>query len=160
MKYQIPGLYYHFGIPKRTFPEKLFGIYEHQVLKRKEPLVRGFDDYFYAPHSRHTESDREKIAQCEKLEILATSEITGPFILMAEEGKQIFVTGHPEYDRITLHNEYLRDKGKGLDIQLPYNYYPEDDCTKKPYLQWRSHANNLYTNWLNYYVYQRTPYEL
>ena len=154
------GLYYHFGIPKRTFPEKLFGIYEHQVLKRKEPLVRGFDDYFYAPHSRHTESDREKIAQCEKLEVLATSEITGPFILMAEEGKQIFITGHPEYDRITLHNEYLRDKGKGLDIQLPYNYYPEDDCTKKPYLQWRSHANNLYTNWLNYYVYQRTPYEL
>ena len=154
------GLYYHFGIPKQTFPEKLFGIYEHQVLKRKEPLVRGFDDYFYAPHSRHTESDREKIAQCEKLEVLATSEITGPFILMAEEGKQIFITGHPEYDRITLHNEYLRDKGKGLDIQLPYNYYPEDDCTKKPYLQWRSHANNLYTNWLNYYVYQRTPYEL
>ena len=154
------GLYYHFGIPKHTFPEKLFGIYEHQVLRRKEPLVRGFDDYFYAPHSRHTESDREKIVQCEKLEVLATSEITGPFILMAEEGKQIFVTGHPEYDRITLHNEYMRDKGKGLDIQLPYNYYPEDDCTKKPYLQWRSHANNLYTNWLNYYVYQRTPYEL
>lgn len=154
------GLYYHYGIPKRMLPEKMFGIYEHQVLKRKEPLVRGFDDFFYAPHSRHTESDQRELEKHKELEILAASEVAGPFILMAEEGKQIFITGHPEYDRVTLHNEYMRDKNKGLDIQLPYNYYPEDDCTKRPHLQWRSHANNLYTNWLNYYVYQRTPFDL
>lgn len=154
------GLYYHYGIPKRRLPEKKFGIFEHQVLKRKEPLVRGFDDYFYAPQSRHTESSQEEVEKHKELEILASSKDAGPFILMAGEGKQIFVTGHLEYDRMTLHNEYMRDKGKGLDIQVPYNYYPDDDCTKRPYLQWRSHANILYTNWLNYYVYQRTPYEL
>lgn len=154
------GLYYHYGIPKRMLPEKKFGIFEHQVLKRKEPLVRGFDDYFYAPQSRHTESSQKEIGKHKELEILAASKDAGPFILMAGEGKQIFVTGHLEYDRMTLHNEYMRDKGKGLDIQIPYNYYPEDDCTKRPRLQWRSHANILYTNWLNYYVYQRTPYEL
>jgi homoserine O-succinyltransferase len=154
------GLYYHYGIPKKLLPEKMFGLYEHQVLKRKEPLVRGFDDFFYAPHSRHTESDQQEIAKHKELEILATSQAAGPFILLAEEGKQVFVTGHPEYDRYTLHHEYMRDKEKGLPIQIPYHYYPDDDCTKKPPLQWRSHANNLYTNWLNYYVYQRTPYEL
>lgn len=154
------GLYYHYGIPKRRLPEKKFGIFEHQVLKRKEPLVRGFDDYFYAPQSRHTESSQEGVEKHKELEILASSKDAGPFILMAGEGKQIFVTGHLEYDRMTLHNEYMRDKGKGLDIQIPYNYYPNDDCTQRPYLQWRSHANILYTNWLNYYVYQRTPYEL
>lgn len=154
------GLYYHYGIQKHRLDKKLFGIYEHQVLKRKEPLVRGFDDLFYAPQSRHTEVRQEDIEKHSELTILAGSKEAGPFIIMAKEGKQIFVTGHPEYDRITLHNEYIRDKDKGLDIQIPYNYYPEDDCTKRPFLQWRSHANNLYTNWLNYYVYQRTPYEL
>lgn len=154
------GLYYHYGIPKRGLEQKMFGIYEHKVLKRKEPLVRGFDDYFYAPHSRHTESDHVAIKECEDLTVLAESEVAGPFIIIAQEGKQIFVTGHPEYDRITLHTEYFRDKNKGLPIQIPYNYYPDDDDTKTPNLQWRSHANNLYTNWLNYYVYQRTPYEL
>ena len=153
------GLYYHFGLPKRLLPEKLFGIYAHQVMNRKMPLVRGFDDVFMAPHSRHTTVDAADIHKCSELTVLAESEEAGVFLAMTEAGKQIFVMGHPEYDRMTLHNEYVRDKNKGLPIHMPLHYYPGDDDTKKPNLQWRSHANDLYSNWLNYYVYQSTPYE-
>lgn len=154
------GLHYHYGIKKMPLAEKLFGIFKHQVMNRKTPLVRGFDDVFYAPHSRHTTVAREEIMKEKQLTILAESKEAGVFLTIANEGRQIFVMGHPEYDRITLHNEYMRDKGKGLEISPPYNYYPEDDCNNLPVLTWRSHANNLYTNWLNYYVYQVTPYDL
>lgn len=154
------GLYYHYGIQKQMLDKKMFGIYPHTVLNRKVPLVRGFDDEFFAPHSRHTTVSRDDILSEKRLTMLAESEEAGVFLALAEDGKQIFVTGHPEYDRYTLHAEYVRDLDKGLDIDLPVNYYPDDDYTKKPRLQWRAHANNLYTNWLNYYVYQVTPYEL
>jgi homoserine O-succinyltransferase len=154
------GLYYHYGIHKQILDKKVFGLFEHNVLKRKVPLVRGFDDVFYAPHSRYTTVSREDILKCDKLEILAESEEAGVFIVIAEDGKQIFVTGHPEYDRITLDKEYKRDMGKGLDTALPKNYYPGDNSDLKPNLVWRAHANAMYTNWLNYYVYQVTPYDI
>ena len=154
------GLYHYYGIDKQKLPQKLFGIYEHKVANRKIPLVRGFDDVFLAPHSRHTETPREAIHACPDLTVLAESEAAGVFLAIAEDGKKIFVNGHPEYDRYTLQNEYFRDLNKGLPIQVPYNYYPDDDPSNKPLLQWRSHSNNLYSNWLNYYVYQTTPYEL
>ncbi len=154
------GLYYHFGLDKVLLPEKLFGVYEHKVMNRKIPLVRGFDDDFLIPHSRHTSVPAAAIHGCKELLVLAESEEAGVLLCMAEDGKQIFVMGHPEYDRMTLHNEYLRDKEKGLPIQIPKNYYPDDDPTNRPKLQWRSHSNNLYTNWLNYYVYQVTDYVL
>ena len=153
------GLYYHYGIPKHLLPEKKFGVYEHHVMNRKVPIVRGFDDYFMAPHSRHTEVRAEDIRAVKDLTILAESEEAGVFLAIADEGRKIFVMGHPEYDRMTLHKEYMRDKEKGLSIAPPVNYYPDDDDTKKPRLQWRSHGNALYLNWLNYYVYQQTPYE-
>lgn len=153
------GLYYHYGIPKRKLDQKMFGVYPHNLLKRKVPLVRGFDDVFYAPHSRHTEVAKEDILKHSELIILAESEEAGVFLVIDRDGKQIFVMGHPEYDRVTLHNEYMRDKNKGLPIEKPVNYYPDDDETKQPLLQWRSHGNILYSNWLNYYVYQQTPYE-
>ena len=153
------GLYYHYGIPKYMLDHKMFGLFEHKVSNRKIPLVRGFDDYFIAPHSRHTEVRREDIEKIPELTILAESDKAGVFLVMDETGKKIFVMGHPEYDRMTLHTEYMRDKEKGLDIKVPENYYENDDCTIKPNLMWRSHANALYTNWLNYYVYQQTPYE-
>ena len=152
------GLYYHYGIPKHMLKEKKFGVYEHHVKNRKVPLVRGFDDYFMAPHSRHTEVLKEDIEAVDDLTILAESEEAGVFLVIANEGRKIFVMGHPEYDRMTLHKEYMRDKEKGLPIAPPKNYYPDDDDTKKPRLQWRSHGNALYLNWLNYYVYQTTPY--
>lgn len=154
------GLYYHFGLNKELLPAKLFGVYEHKVMNRKIPLVRGFDDYFLIPHSRHTEVPAEAIHDCKDLTILAESEEAGVLLCMAGEGSQIFIMGHPEYDRMTLHNEYVRDKEKGLPIDVPKNYYPDDNPTLRPRLQWRSHSNNLYTNWLNYYVYQTTDYEL
>lgn len=154
------GLYYHYGIEKEPLSEKMFGVFSHRVRNRKIPLVRGFDDVFWAPHSRHTESPLEKVEADERLTVLADSEDAGLFLCMAKEGRQIFVMGHPEYDRMTLDSEYKRDLGKGLDIQMPVNYYPGDDAQKRPELIWRSHANNLYTNWLNYYVYQTTPYDL
>ena len=155
------GLYYHYGVKKKLLDMKLSGVYRHHVLNRKEPLVRGFDDYFYAPHSRHTEADREDILSNHELTVLADSKEAGIYLVMAKEGKQIFVMGHPEYDRITLDQEDKRDLEKGLDdIAMPVHYYPDDDCNRKPVLSWRSHANNLYTNWLNYYVYQITPYIL
>ena len=153
------GLYYHYGLKKYMLPRKMFGVYEHRVMNRKVPLVRGFDDYFMAPHSRHTEVRTEDIRNADALTILAESEEAGVFLAIADNGKRVFVMGHPEYDRITLDKEYKRDRDKGLPINLPVNYYPNDDETKKPRLQWRSHGNILYSNWLNYYVYQATPYE-
>ncbi|MCR1841325.1 homoserine O-acetyltransferase MetA [Murimonas intestini] len=154
------GLYYHYGLQKKPLDHKMFGLFWHKVLNRKIPLVRGFDDMFLAPHSRHTEVPIEDIRACSNITILAESEEAGFFLGMANEGRRIFVMGHPEYDRVTLDGEYKRDKGKGLDIQLPKNYYADNDPENKPLLLWRSHANNLYTNWLNYYVYQTTPYDL
>lgn len=154
------GLYHHYGLKKRQLPEKMFGLFWHKVLNRKIPLVRGFDDIFLAPHSRHTEVPIEDIRACGDITILAESEEAGFFMGMAKEGRQIFIMGHPEYDRVTLDGEYKRDLGKGMDIQPPKNYYQGDDPSVKPLLMWRAHANNLYTNWLNYYVYQSTPYDL
>ena len=154
------GFYHYYGINKRQLSQKLFGVYAHKVSNRKVPLVRGFDDIFMAPHSRHTETPSEAIHACKDLTILAESEKAGVFLAMAEEGKKIFVAAHPKYDRYTLNNEYHRDLDKGLPIQIPYNYYPDDDPEQRPLLQWRSHCNNLYSNWLNYYVYQTTPYDL
>lgn len=154
------GFYHYYGINKKLLPRKLFGIYEHNVSNRKIPLVRGFDDIFLAPHSRHTETPAEAIHECKELTVLAESPAAGVFLAIAEDGKKIFVTGHPEYDRYTLSNEYHRDLDKGLAIQIPYNYYPGDNPEERPLLQWRSHSNNLYCNWLNYYVYQMTAYEL
>ena len=154
------ALYYHFGINKVQMDAKVFGVFEHRVQNRKTPLVRGFDDVFLAPHSRHTTVPTEWIKAEERITVLAESDEAGVFLAMADEGKQIYVMGHPEYDRVTLHNEYMRDKNKGLEIDVPKNYYPNDDCENKPLLTWRSHANNFYTNWINYYVYQATPYVL
>ncbi len=154
------GLYYHFGLKKHMLPKKLSGIYKHKVMKRKEPLVRGFDDEFYAPHSRYTEVSAEDIHNCPSLKVVAESEEAGVYLCLTEDGKQIFVTGHSEYDRYTLDYEYKRDLGKGINPDIPVNYYPDDNPENKPLLLWRSHSMNLYTNWLNYYVYQVTPYEL
>ncbi|MEY8522390.1 homoserine O-succinyltransferase [Lachnospiraceae bacterium 38-10] len=154
------ALYHHYGLPKQDLSEKLFGVYAHRVSNRKVPLVRGFDDIFYAPHSRHTETPADQIRACRKLKVLAESEEAGVFLAISRDGRQIFVQGHPEYDRVTLHNEYMRDLNKGLPIHVPFNYYPDNDHTKKPMMEWRSHCNTLYSNWLNYYVYQNTPYLL
>ena len=154
------GLYYHCGIKKELLPKKLSGVYKHRVMNRKEPLVRGFDDIFMAPHSRYTQASRQQILDNPRLKVLADSDEAGIYIVLGDGGKEIFVMGHPEYDRLTLDQEYKRDIDKGIEPDLPVNYYPDDDCNRKPLLSWRSHANNLYTNWLNYYVYQITPYDL
>ena len=154
------GLYYHYGIGKTTLPEKLFGVYPHRVERRSSMLMRGFDDVFMVPHSRHTSVRREDIERCSKLKILASSEQAGVYAMATEGGRQIFITGHSEYDAGTLESEYLRDKNAGLPIHVPENYYPDDDDTKPPMVTWRSHANLLYQNWLNYFVYQTTPYDL
>ena len=153
------ALYHYYGIKKHQMDKKVFGVYEHRVMNRKVPLVRGFDDYFMAPHSRHSEMSRADIEAQEDVTILAESEEAGVFLVIDNAGRRIFMMGHPEYDRLTLHKEYMRDKSQGLPIEVPVNYYPDDDCTKKPRLQWRSHGNILYSNWLNYYVYQATPYD-
>ena len=154
------GLYYHYGIKKELLPKKLSGVYKHRVMNRKEPLVRGFDDVFMALHSRYTQASRQQILDNPRLKVLADSDEAGIYIVLGDGGKEIFVMGHPEYDRLTLDQEYKRDIDKGIEPDLPVNYYPDDDCNRKPLLSWRSHANNLYTNWLNYYVYQITPYDL
>jgi len=154
------GLYYHHHLQKKVLDHKVSGLYWHKVLDRKIPLVRGFDDEFLAPHSRNTEIPMEDVLRCQDLTVVAESEEVGLFLAIAKEGRQIFVMGHPEYDRVTLDTEYKRDLGKGLDIQMPENYYEKGDISKRPKLMWRAHANNLYTNWVNYYVYQSTPYEL
>ncbi len=154
------GFYHYYGIDKRRLPEKLFGVFEHRVLNRKIPLVRGFDDVFLAPHSRHTDTPSEALKACKELTILAESDRAGVYLAMAENGHKIFVTGHSEYDRLTLKNEYERDLGKRDDVSLPENYFPNDDPSQRPLLTWRSHSINLYSNWLNYYVYQATPYDV
>ena len=154
------ALYYHFGIQKIALDEKLFGIYHHRVAHRRTPLVRGFDDIFCAPHSRHTTVSPADIHANEQLTVLAESDDAGILLCMTLDGRQIFLMGHPEYDRYTLDAEYKRDLSKGLPIHIPVNYYPGDDPANKPVLSWRSHCNMLYSNWLNYYVYQVTPYDL
>lgn len=153
------AMYYYYGVPKYLLEQKMFGVFEHKVQNRKIPLVRGFDDYFMAPHSRHTQLLTEDIERCEDLIMLAKSRQAGPFLWMSKDGSRVFVMGHPEYDRITLDQEYKRDLDRGMKIAMPDNYYPGNDSTKKPLLQWRSHGNMLYANWLNYYVYQATPYD-
>ncbi len=154
------ALYYHYGIPKYERKEKLSGIYCHKVLHHSVPLTRGFDDYIMAPHSRYTEIRREDVEKHPELLILAESEEAGIFLIMSNDGRQIFVQGHPEYDRVTLDKEYHRDLDKGLDPMVPVNYYEDNDPNKRPILSWRNVANTLYTNWINYYVYQETPYIL
>ncbi len=154
------SLYHFYGLKKKQLPQKMFGLFWHRVMNRKIPLVRGFDDVFLAPHSRHTEVSVEDIRAVKKITILAESDEAGFFLGMADGGRKIFIMGHPEYDRVTLDGEYKRDLGKGMDIQMPKNYYENNDCNNKPLLLWRAHANNLYTNWLNYYVYQSTPFDL
>ena len=154
------GLYYHYGIHNELLDKKVFGIYEFRVHHRKEPLLRGFDDVFLAPHSRYTTIRREDVEQCEKLRILASSEQAGVYMLMTDGGRQVFITGHSEYAFDTLQKEYLRDKAQGVRPVMPEHYFPRDDDTKTPPNTWRAHANLLYQNWLNYYVYQTTPYDI
>ncbi len=154
------GLYYHYGIKKHPLPEKLFGIFEHEVDYKKSILFRGFDDKFMVPHSRHTTILREEIEKVPELKILSSSEKAGVYVVSTDKGRQIFVTGHSEYDADTLNKEYLRDKNAGLPIHVPENYFEDDDDTKPPKVTWRSHANLLYSNWLNYFVYQATPYNI
>lgn len=154
------GLYHRYGIRKHLLDAKLSGIYQCHVLDRKHPLVRGFDDYFMSPHSRYTTVDREEVKNCKELEILADSKEAGVYIVMSRNGKHVFVMGHPEYDRMTLDQEYKRDIAKGINPAIPVNYYPDNDPSQRPILSWRSHANILYSNWLNYFVYQTTPYDL
>ena len=154
------GLYYHYGIQKHPLPEKLFGVYPHHADYKRAILLRGFDDTFWAPHSRHTTIDRADVEAVPGLKILASSDEAGVYIIMNKEGRQIFVTGHSEYDPDTLEREYLRDKAQGLPIHVPVNYYPNDDDTKPPIVRWRGHGNLLYSNWLNYFVYQTTPYDI
>ena len=154
------GLYHHYGLKKRKLDKKMFGLFWHKVMNRKIPLVRGFDDMFLAPHSRHTEVPIEDIHNCKELTVLAESDEAGLFLAMADGGRKIFVMGHPEYDRVTLDGEYKRDVSKNLPIEIPENYYKDNNPENRPLLMWRAHANNLYTNWLNYYVYQSTPFDL
>jgi len=154
------GLYYHYGIQKRTLSKKLFGVFDHKVLKPSSPLFRGFDDVFAAPNSRYTEVWESDILNVPALELMATGEESGVFAVKTTNSRQFFILGHPEYDPDTLAREYFRDVDKGLDIQVPANYFPDDDPSKAPIVRWRSAGQLLYTNWLNYYVYQTTPYDL
>ncbi len=154
------GLYYHFGIDKQPLPEKMFGIFPHKLDYKKSILFRGFDDTFMVPHSRHTTIAREDIEAVSELKILASSKEAGVYAISTKKGKQIFITGHSEYDAMTLNNEYQRDLSQGKPIKIPQNYFPGDDPKKKPLVTWRSCANLLYSNWLNYFVYQTTPYDL
>lgn len=154
------GLYYHYGIKKYPLEKKLFGVYPHTVEYKNSILMRGFDDTFYVPHSRHTTIKKEDIEKVPELKILSTSPQAGVYAVSSKNGRQIFITGHSEYDPGTLKKEYLRDKNLGLPIDIPENYFPDDDDTKEPISTWRAHANLLYTNWLNYFVYQTTPYDI
>ena len=156
----LAGLYYHFGVRKVHLPKKMFGVFEHRVTRPSNPLVRGFDEVFYAPHSRWAGLDRADIDACKELRMLAESDVAGPMLLSTENGRQIFVVGHPEYDKYTLDAEFRRDVLAGKPIQIPVNYYPDDDPDRDPLFRWRAHGHLLYTNWLNYYVYQNTPYDL
>lgn len=154
------GLYYHYGIKKHILDKKISGVYEHHPLHSKVPIIRGFDDKFYVPHSRNTGVDGEAIKKNKELTVVAESDETGPYIILNSTGSQVFVTGHPEYDVMSLHYEYVRDVKRGLNPDIPKNYYKDNDPTKKPVKSWRCHANTMYYNWLNYYVYQVTPYDL
>lgn len=154
------GLYYHYGIPKYPLQKKMFGVFPHRITDKRCKLFRGFDDVFFAPQSRHTEIRREDILKRPELTLLSESEEAGVFIVMAKEGRQIFVTGHLEYDPNTLKAEYERDVAKGLPIEVPKYYFPDDDPTREPVVRWRAHAHLFFSNWLNYYVYQETPYVL
>lgn len=154
------GLYYHYGIQKYKMEDKLFGIFKHTVENNTHPLLHGFDEEFYAPHSRHTDIRAEDIAAVPELEILSSSAQAGVYIVSDNTSRMFFITGHSEYDSETLSKEYFRDLDKGLPIQVPYNYFPDDDPTKKPPNIWKAHANLLYSNWLNYFVYQLTPYNI
>lgn len=154
------GLYYHYGIQKYPLDKKLFGVFPHKVVRKSSILFRGFDDEFMVPHSRHTTVKKSDIQACSKLKILAESEEAGVYAVSIKDGKQIFITGHSEYDAGTLNKEYVRDKDAGLPIDVPKNYFPGDDDSKAPMVTWRSHANLLFSNWLNYFVYQTTPYNL
>ena len=154
------GLFYHYGIKKVPLEKKLFGVFEHEVEYKKSILFRGFDDVFMAPHSRHTTCKREDIEKVSELRILASSNEAGVYVISTEQGRQIFVTGHSEYDADTLKKEYMRDKDAGKAIEIPKNYFKDDDDTKDPIVSWRSHANLLFSNWLNYFVYQTTPFDI
>ena len=154
------GLYYHYKVPKYHLSEKMFGVFEHRVNEPREPIVRGFDDVFVAPHSRFTEIRREDILKIPELSLIAESEKAGVYIVVSKSGRQIFVAGHAEYDPLTLKSEYERDIKKGMEIKVPENYYPNDDPKRFPIARWKSHAHLLFSNWLNYYVYQTTPFDL
>ena len=154
------ALYYHYGIKKYPIEKKLSGVYRHRVVYKNPMLLRGFDDEFLVPHSRHTTVNIDDLEKCADIKILACSDKAGLYAAMTDEGKQIFITGHSEYDRDTLKNEYLRDKAAGLNPEIPENYFPDDDETKEPVVTWRGHANLIYSNWLNYFVYQSTPYDI
>ena len=154
------GLHWHFGVPKHALGKKMFGIFPHRILDENEALLRGFDEVFLAPHSRHTEVRREELQDIPELKILAESDEAGVLLAATTDGRLVFLTGHPEYDRLTLKSEYDRDREKGLPIEVPAGYFPGDDPTQEPPLTWRSHAHLLYANWLNYCVYQRTPFDL
>lgn len=154
------ALYYHYGIEKHLLPEKLSGVYAHRVVHKNPMLLRGFDDEFFVPHSRHTTIDIEDVKKHPEIKILAVSDKAGLYAAATDEGRQIFITGHSEYDKYTLSDEYFRDKNAGMNPRIPENYFPDDDVTKEPIVKWRSHANLIYSNWLNYFVYQNTPYDI
>jgi len=154
------ALYYHYGIQKHPLPKKMFGVFEHDTLEPTHPLVRGFDEVFYAPHSRHTTIKKEDVLACPKLHLLASSDEAGAYLIASRSGRQFFATGHSEYDRDTLATEYFRDVNKGLPIEVPKYYFKNDDPAEKILYRWRGHANLLFSNWLNYFVYQTTPYDL
>jgi homoserine O-succinyltransferase len=154
------GLYHHYGVPKYPLPKKMFGVYKHEILEPQEHIVRGFDEDFPAPHSRHTGVLREDVLNAGGLRLVAESPEAGVYLVVSEDGRRVFVTGHPEYDRLTLKAEYERDLTRGMPIEVPKDYFPGDDPSVKPGVTWKSHAHLLYANWLNYYVYQLTPYDL
>ncbi|SDH01781.1 homoserine O-succinyltransferase [Alteribacillus persepolensis] len=153
------GLYYHYGVPKHSLPEKKFGIFKHRINNPHHRLLRGFDDEFYVPHSRYTETRRSDVEKVPELEILSESEEAGLYLVASKDGKQIFLTGHSEYDKETLQDEYIRDNRRGIGTDIPENYFPENNHLLEPRLKWRAHSNLLYSNWLNYFVYQQTPYD-
>ncbi len=154
------GLYHYYGIPKYQMDKKMFGVFKHTVLDPKNPIFRGFDDEFFVPHSRHTEVRKKDIEKVPELSILSESKDSGVYVIMGRNGREFFITGHSEYSRYTLHDEYIRDLKKGLNIDMPVNYYEDNDPQKAPVVRWKSHANLLFTNWLNYFVYQETPYDI
>jgi len=154
------GLYHRYGIPKYPLPTKMFGVFPHKLLVENEKLLRGFDDVFFAPHSRHTEIRREDIETVPEVQLLAESDQAGVYIVISQDRRRVYVTGHSEYDPLTLKNEYERDRNKGLPIQVPSNYYPDDNPACEPRVRWRGHANLLFSNWLNYHVYQETPFDV